>query len=236
MTLRKTLTSLVIAGASLFANPQRAKPETLFFDNFEQENAQGWVSQGGNWNLVNDSLGNGVFRQNGFVGGGNNFTFATTDFFVDNYNANVDINILERRPNDVGAGFKIYRENQFGLHEGIALNLFPRSSYLSVSALNQNNQRIEYIYSMSIETNRWYHLGLNVSNGLFDVLLDGNVVMNDLPTISHSGYFSLDTDDMIADFDNVTLYRIPEPFTLALLGIGALALGKKRSDLPMKEV
>jgi hypothetical protein len=167
-------------------------------------------------------------RQESFVGGGNHFTFATPSFSGSNYAINLDMMILERASGDVGAGFKIYRATSNDLHQGIALNLFPRSSYLSVASANQSLPRTEYTFPMNIETGKWYNVGLEVNNGFFNVFLDGSKVLSNMPTDLVRGYISLDTDDMKADFDNIGITAIPEPSPLALVAGGLVALTRMR--------
>lgn len=90
----------------------------------------------------------------------------------------------------------------------------------------------------AITAGTWYHFMLDVdtTTDTFDLYLDGvltftgagfrnGVDTEDLDAVKLIGYGCVDSGDYVA-VDNITL--VPEPATMALLGLGALVMRRKR--------
>jgi len=229
MGFKKTLTSLVLAGAMVLgvgglANKAKAD---LFYDNFESGNANSWVNSVGDWKVVDDN-GNRVYRQDMLDTGGSKWKSSTLDFCAENYKADIDVKFLTATSGSFAGTLMINKKTNgsFNINESnIAVSLFPQYSQFSLYVYEPEGMR-EYQYPVSVEMNKWYNLGVSVENGLANGFLDGQKVISDIPTSLDRGYVALNTDGIRADFDNLRI--TPEPSTIGLLGLGSLALLRKR--------
>jgi len=230
MGFKKTLTSIVLSGALAFWGSS-AKAWPIFYDDFESGTDYKWYNKSGDWKVIEED-GNHVYRQDMFVGGGRNWLSSTANCGQDYFKVEADLKFLERRPGDAGASIQIYRPVAEPFNNSdenlISLAIFPRSQYVSLYIVDPVYGFNEFMYPTSLESGKWYKLGIEVNNGNVNAYLNDGLIIKNKPTTLSRGYFSLVTDDLRTDFDNVKVYGVPEPLVFGLLSLGSLALLKRR--------
>jgi hypothetical protein len=183
------------------------------YDDFESGNANNWVNSTGDWKVVNDN-GNYVYRQDMLAAGGGLWKASTLDFYAEGYSAEADIRFIEVVSGSFGGVLGIYKKtNGFfsPVEPVINIALFPRYNQISLYVQEEGVPTREYTYSTPLETNKWYHIGVSVENGLASAWFEGQKIISDVPTYLNKGYVSIHTDGVRADFDNIKICKeIPD--------------------------
>ncbi len=181
------------------------------YDNFELGTDDKWFNQNGNWTIINDN-GNHVYRQSEFIGGGGNWRWAVSNFYGNACSVEADIRYIEN--GDFGMGFLMYSKDVMSSpanDETLSVVLYPKYNHLSLYVKESGIGAKEYTSPHSFVQNRWYNVKVEVEDGLINVFLDNQKVLSNIPTnMPNEGYILLNTDDLKADFDNITICQEQE--------------------------
>ncbi|MEV4510150.1 right-handed parallel beta-helix repeat-containing protein [Dactylosporangium sp. NPDC049525] len=188
-------TAAVVFGPLAFA-------ATLFADDFNDGNANGWSKSGGTWSVVTD--GSGVYRQSKAAGDLSR-AFAGQTGWSD-YTAEARVRPL---------AFDGTGADRFA---GLAARSGGSTSYDRVVLLSGNRAELQAVrsgavtvlgsVSLPVSTGRWYTLRLEESGPTVRGYVDGALVGSG-PSQSATGRLGVQTFRASADFDDVTAQSGP---------------------------
>jgi pectate lyase len=174
---------------------------TLFSDNFEDGNADGWSKSGGDWAIVSD--GSGAYRQSKpdselarAFGGSTNWT---------NYT--------------VSARVKPLAFDGSGTYVGISARTSGSTKFYRLALINTNRAELQAVNgssvtviggaSRTVATGTWYTLRIDVSGATIRGFVDGTQIASGTNTMEDNGRIALQTFHATASFDDVVVTDTP---------------------------
>ncbi|MGW4460810.1 right-handed parallel beta-helix repeat-containing protein [Micromonospora sp. NPDC004704] len=186
--------ALFSVAAAMFG--QLAFAATLFSDNFEDGNADGWSKSGGTWAVVTD--GSRALQQSN-VGSANAREFSgSTSWAAYTVTARV-------KPTAYGSGGLV----------GLLARAKSSTTFYRLALLPGNRVQLQVVNSgtvtvladatRTVSTGTWYTLGLTVSGSNITATVDGAVVGSGTSGVAATGRIGVQTLYATASFDDVTV-------------------------------
>ncbi len=190
------VTAVTIAAAVLLCGNQYLQAATVFSDDFEDGNSNGWSTSGGSWSVVTD--GTKVYKQSG--------TSATTLSYTgtaswSNYTVQARVKPLSFNGTD-----RIV---------GLAARVQSSSNYYFLSLSNSNKLEIRKkaggtvstlaTKTYTVQTGIWYTLKLDLNGTTIQASVNGNPELTVADASFATGKVGFNTVNASAEFDDINV-------------------------------